>query len=354
MYYILGISFFCLIESSVHADADGSGSYGHVNKRARRFADESDEDREQEDNYLTCGKNDLSFEDLWGERSLDEEISMRCPGESWGMLNSHILARIFHFLRTDMKSLILSAATCKHWRAAVQSYKNICKQVDLSYLGSSCTDSIFQSIMVGFFCQIFLLDFVLRSYSDSHFNLQSDYDKNNISSMTLSKCSNISATALEEILQSFTGITSIDIRGCSQFRELILLFQNVKWIKSRSSQNIKNLDESYSKTRSLKWITDKSFPSSRSSKDAISDRDDLGNSKDPGVHTFRQGYYKRTRVPDALKSSSALTRHAQLRQLLRKKSVTDYRKMEEFIGIRLKEIMKGNSFEFFVPRVMLN
>ncbi|CAA6671908.1 unnamed protein product [Spirodela intermedia] len=287
-YHLSQRRLFCLMQNSVHADADGSGSYGHVGKRARRLVDESDEDREQEDNYLIVER--MSFH------------LRTCGRESWGMLSSHILARIFHFLRTDTKSLILSAATCKHWRAAVQSYKNICKQVDLSFLGSSCTDSVFQSIMSG-------------------------YDKNNISSMKLSRCSNISATALEEILQSFTSITSIDIRGCNQFKELILLFQNVKWIKSRSSQNIKNLDESYS-----------------NQEEAISDRDDLGNSKDPGVHTFRQGYYKRTRVPDALKSSSALTRHAQLRQLLRKKSVTAYRKWKNSLVAEIEDKIRNGHY----------
>ena len=169
---------------------------------------------------------------------------------------------------------------------------------------------------------------------------QCGYDKNKISSLTLSKCTNISAAALEEILHLFTNLTSIDIRGCNQLKELISTFQNIKWIRSRSSQSMK----------SLKWTTDKSSASLRSLKEV--NGDEFISSKDAVIPTFRQGCYKRTRLPDR-KSSTALTRHAQLRQLLRKKSVTAYRKMEEFISTRLKEIMKENSLEFFAFRVLL-
>ncbi|MQL80434.1 hypothetical protein Taro_012877 [Colocasia esculenta] len=322
------------------ADGDAVGIYGHAGKRARLMLDESDEDFEQEDDQPTGQKNDSSFEDLFGEDALNEEnfMSSKTDSSSWGLLNDRILARVFHFLRADAKSLVLTAATCKHWRATVKFYWNMSKQVDLSHLGTSCTDSMFRSIMSG--C-----------------------DKNRITSIILSRCSNISATALEEVLHLFPDILSIDIRGCNQFRELMPLFQNVKWIKSHSSLNAKNLEESHSKMKSLKRITDKGFLSSKTSKESISHLDDLRNSTNlnahdfhldregSATHTFRQGYYKRTRLPDARKSSAALSRDAQLRQLLRKKSVTAYRKMEGFIGMRLKEIMKENTFEFFVLRV---
>ena len=132
-----------------------------MGKKARLLLDESDEDHELED---------YSFEDLWGKQQLDEEMnSLRFSTEDkWGMLNIHILARVFHFLRADAKSLHLSASTCKHWKAAVQSYKDISKQVDLSILGASCTDSVLNSIMVG---HLFGTNFLLRQLIDLDFVL---------------------------------------------------------------------------------------------------------------------------------------------------------------------------------------
>ncbi|XP_078428561.1 SET domain protein 2 [Wolffia australiana] len=298
-----------------NTDTEGSGSFAHAGKRARLLLDETDEDYRPENH---------SFEELWIGREADEDVdSGKQPGEGWGMLGSYILARIFHFLRGDIISLHLSGATCKHWKAAAQTYKNISRQVDLSVLGSSCTDSMLRSIMYN-------------------------YDKSSISSLTLSNCANISAAALEEILQSFTGIATVDIRGCTQFKELVCSFQNIKWIRSRSSQIVKNLDGSFSKTRCLKWVADKNLSSSRSSNII---RGELANPKDTIFPTFRQGCYERRRLPETRKSSSAFTRHAQLRQLQRKKSLTAYRKMEEFIRTKLKEIMKENTFDFFVLRV---
>lgn len=68
----------------------------------------------------------------------------------WGVLDGHVLARVFHFLRADMKSLAFASLTCKHWRAAVGFYRDISRQIDLSYLGPNCTDPIFLNIMVCF------------------------------------------------------------------------------------------------------------------------------------------------------------------------------------------------------------
>jgi hypothetical protein len=74
---------------------------------------------------------------------------------SWGLLDGHVLARVFHFLRLDMKSLAFVSLTCKHWRAAVGFYKDMSKQIDLSSLGPNCTDSILLNVMVGFLCLAF-------------------------------------------------------------------------------------------------------------------------------------------------------------------------------------------------------
>jgi len=70
-------------------------------------------------------------------------------------LDGHVLARVFHFLRSDIKSLAFVSLTCKHWRAAVGFYKDISRQIDLSSLGPNCTDSILLNIMVGFLCLAF-------------------------------------------------------------------------------------------------------------------------------------------------------------------------------------------------------
>jgi [histone H3]-lysine4 N-trimethyltransferase ATXR3 len=40
-----------------------------------------------------------------------------------------------------------------------------------------------------------------------------------------------------------------------------------------------------------------------------------------------------------------------MRRLMQRQAENSYRKMEAFIINRLKEIMKGNRFEFFIPKV---
>ena len=74
--------------------------------------------------------------------------------------------------------------------------------------------------------------------------------------------------------------------------------------------------------------------------------------KDSSSHPFRQGVYKRAKPFDARKSSAAMSRDAQMRRWLHRKSENGYRKMEEFIAVNLNDIMKENTFEFFIPKVL--
>lgn len=119
-------------------------------KRARLLVDESEEDDEMEEDVRTI-QDESTFEDLCGDASFHGEESAGSETESgsWGLLDGHMLARVFHFLRSDMKSLTISSLTCKHWRAAVRFYKDISRQVDLSSVGPNCTDSAVWNIVVS-------------------------------------------------------------------------------------------------------------------------------------------------------------------------------------------------------------
>lgn len=277
-------------------------------RRAHLSFGESDGDSEMEEGVLVENKKDPSFDDLCGEATfVGEHVCSEAENENWGLLNGHVLARVFHFIRSDMKSLVSSAATCKRWNLAAKFYRNLCTQVDLSSAGPGCTDSMFQNIMGG--CK-----------------------KEKLTSLVLTGCSNIGAYMLEEVLQLFPCLSSIDIRGCSQLKDLIPKFQNIMWIYSYKT---KNSEESYSKIKSLKQIANN---------ESFMDKKDSG-------HPFRQGVYKRAKPFDARKSSEVLSRDAQMRRWLHRKSENGYRKLEEFIAVNLKDIMKGNSFEFFIPKV---
>lgn len=120
-------------------------------KRARVLVDESDDDYEVDEDLLHHRqKDEIAFEDLCGDATFPGEESTSLEVESWGFLDGHILARIFHFLQSDLKSLSFASVTCKHWRAAVRFYKDISKQVDLSSLGPNCTNSTFMNVMVSY------------------------------------------------------------------------------------------------------------------------------------------------------------------------------------------------------------
>ncbi|TQD90216.1 hypothetical protein C1H46_024244 [Malus baccata] len=255
-----------------------------IAKRARLLVDESEDDYDLGDDLLTVEKDESTFEDLCGDASLYTEESRSYGSEtgSWGLLDGQVLARIFHFLRLDMNSLTFASMTCKHWRAAVGFYKDISRQVDFSSLGPNCTDSAIVNIMSG-------------------------YGKEKINSMVLNGCTNITPHTLEEILSSLPCLSTIDIRGCNQFGELVIKFQNLNWIKSRSSSGTKIFEESHSKIRSLKQISEKSSSVSRS-KVLGNDMDDFSELKvyfdsvdkrETANLSFRGSLYKRSKLFDA-------------------------------------------------------
>lgn len=183
--------------------------------------------------------------------------------------------------------------------------------------------------------------------------MQNGYNKEKITSLVLRDCTGITPRMLEDVLHSFSCLSYIDIRGCSQLEDVAVKFPNVNWIRSRSS----NL-----KVKSLKNISDKTSSSYRTFNsqesqmdDSIGLRDYLENSekRESANQLFRRSLYKRAKVFDARKSSSILSRDAQLRHLAMRKSRNGFKRMKEFLASSLREIMKENTFEFFVPKVLL-
>ncbi|GAB4859487.1 hypothetical protein Ancab_010954 [Ancistrocladus abbreviatus] len=307
----------------------------YAGKRARLMFDGSAEGYEMGEGVHSWQHYVPSFEDLCGNASFLNEVAEYSENKmvNWGLLDRHILARIFYFLRADVKSLAFTASTCKHWRAAVGFYKNICWQVDVSSVGCSCTDSVFGSIMNG-------------------------YDKEKIKSIILIGCTSISCDVLEEVLQSFSHINAVDIRGCSQFEELTTKFPQVNWIKGRICQSMRNTQESHSRMRSVKKMNEKSSSLSRlgpgsytDDSSGLKDYFDMVDKRGAANQAFRQSLYKRTKLFDARRSASILARDARMRRLAVRRPGDGYKRMEEFLLLNLKDIMKENTFDFFVSRV---
>lgn len=173
--------------------------------------------------------------------------------------------------------------------------------------------------------------------------------------MILVGCSNISSDALEDILRSCLCLSFIDIRGCSQLAELALKYTDVNWIKGRQKfSNVKF------KIKSLTQLTDKNSSNSISNSMG-SDVDDISELKDyfasvdrrdSSIQSFHRGFYKRSKVFGARKALSILSGDARVRRWDAKKSEKGYRRMEEFLVSSLKEIMKENTYDFFVQKVM--
>jgi len=159
--------------------------------------------------------------------------------------------------------------------------------------------------------------------------------------MVLTGCTNVTSGMLEEILRSLPCLSSIDIRGCTQFMELVHQFPRVSWLKSRT----RIPEESNSKLRSLKQI------SGRDDFGELKEYFDSVNKRDSANQLFRRSLYKRSKVFDARKSSSILSRDARMRRWAVKKSENSYTRMEGFLAAGLKDIMKENIFDFFVPKV---
>ncbi|CAO2814367.1 unnamed protein product, partial [Amaranthus hypochondriacus] len=306
----------------------------HVKKRGRTLSDEVDEDYYVAEGFPPLSHRDPSFEDLCGSMAFgrESEFSKDASG-SWGLLDGHILARIFHFLRSDIKSLVFASSTCKHWRSATCFYKNVSVRVDLSTMGSKCTDSVIGSVMSG-------------------------YNKQMIKVLVLDGCTNVSCAVLEDILRSFSCISFVDIRGCSQFEELMIKFPLVNWFKGRCSQGMRSVEESNWKRRCLKQMPEQSSAVAKSSHGSYMDESsglkdyfDMVEKRGAANQAFRQNLYKRTKLVDARKSALVLARDARMRHLAMKKAGNGYRRMEECLVLSLKDIMKGNTSEFFERKV---
>ncbi|CAN0914646.1 Histone-lysine N-methyltransferase ATXR3 [Linum grandiflorum] len=306
-------------------------------KRARMQIDGSDEDNYgQED--LSIPKDQSTFEELCGDATFHWDAGKSASFETniggWGLLDGHILARMFHVLRSDIKSLAIASLTCKHWRSAVSFYKDISKQIDLSSLGPNCTDMVIRNVVSG-------------------------YQKEKVNSLVLAGCTKITCGALEEIIRAFPCLSYIDIRGCSQLTDLALQFPHVNWLKSRNPSGLKTSEELNSKVKSYKSISEKPS-SSYKTRGLGGDGDDFGELKeyfasvtkrDSASQLFHRSLYKRSKVFDARRSSSIASRDARMRRWGIKKSESSYRRMEGFIALGLKDIMKENTFDFFIPKV---
>ncbi|KAA8524558.1 hypothetical protein F0562_010981 [Nyssa sinensis] len=296
-------------------------------KRVRLLVDGSEE-YEMENEISTVKKDEYMFDDLCSDTKFckEENAGSENVMGSWGLLDGHVLARVFHFLRADMRALVFAALTCKHWRAVVRFYKDISRQVDLSSVAPNCTDSTIWNIM-------------------------NRYNKGKVTALVLLGCTNITSSMLEEILRSFTSISYIDIRGCSQFGELADKFSNITWVRTRVS---------HAKMKSLKHITEKTSSVFRThngldghmeESSGLRDYFESLDRRDSANQLFRRSLYKRSKLFDARRSSSILSRDAHLRRLAIKKTENGYKRMEEFLALSLKDIMKENTFDFFIPKV---
>lgn len=161
---------------------------------------------------------------------------------------------------------------------------------------------------------------------------------------------------LEDILRLCPCLSDIDIRGCSQLEDLTLTYSNINWVKSR-----KKFGDTHFKMRSLNQLTDRNSAYS-GAKGTGGDVDDFSDLKDyfdsvdrrdSAGHSFRRGFYKRSKLFDVRKSSSILSRDARVRRWAVKKSEKGYKRIEEFLASSLKDIMKQNTFDFFMPKVLL-
>jgi [histone H3]-lysine4 N-trimethyltransferase ATXR3 len=121
-----------------------------------------------------------------------------------------------------------------------------------------------------------------------------------------------------------------------------------------------NPEESYRKIKTLKQIGDGNNYASKVARNFTNHLDgsdeldgyfaDISNRENANL-SFGQGFYKRSKLLDARKSSAVLSRDAEMRRLMQRQAETSYRKMEEFIINRLREIMRSNRFDFFIPKV---
>nr|XP_017257593.1 PREDICTED: histone-lysine N-methyltransferase ATXR3 isoform X3 [Daucus carota subsp. sativus] len=295
-------------------------------KRPRLLLDESEENYETEEDILAVQNDEFLFEDLCKDVTFPKEDKAGTKNEvgCWGLLEGLVLARVFHFLRDDLKSLVHAESTCKHWRCVSKLYKNLCVQADLSCVAPSCTDSVICSILNG-------------------------YNKEKLTSLVLRGCTNITPGTLEEVLQLLPSISSVDIRGCSQFDDLTSRFPSIAWVGGRLL---------HPRARSLKHFNDRtssifktSYGSLNEDSSGLRDYLESSSARDSANQLFRRSLYKRSKLFDAKRSSSILSRGAHLRHLAFKESGNGYKKMEEYLTSSLKGIMKENTSDFFEAKV---
>ncbi|KAK1393240.1 histone-lysine N-methyltransferase ATXR3-like [Heracleum sosnowskyi] len=295
-------------------------------KRPRLLVDGSEENYELEAD-ITAVQNECLFEDLCKDVTFSKEditgseIGTAC----WGLLDGLVLARVFHSLRADLKSLVRAALTCKHWRSVSKVYKDICIQADLSSVAPNCTDTMIRSILEG-------------------------YNKKKITSLVLRGCTNITAGTLEGVLQLLPSISYVDIRGCIQFEDLISRFPSIIWVSGRVLHSRMRTLEDINERSSVFKISDGIGSQYEDSSGLRHYLENL-SVRDRANQFFRGSLYKRSKLFDARRSSSILSRGAHLRRRVVRKSDKEYKKVEEFLTSSLKIIMKENTFDFFEPKV---
>ncbi|KAG9154895.1 hypothetical protein Leryth_015521 [Lithospermum erythrorhizon] len=297
-----------------------SGQY-RATKRAK--LNDSEGDFDLEDEFFRV-KDECSFDELCGDETFDKEYysQSELAGESWGSLDGHVLARIFHFLRADIRSLVKVSLTCKSWRSAVRFYKSICLQVDLCSVANSCNDSTICGLL-------------------------NDYNKEKLRTLLVRGCFNVSSGVLEEVLRLFPQVSIIDIRSCSQLDDLTSRYPHINWVSSHSKiKSLKQIDDATSSALSICSVNTQmdDFSGLRNYLESSEKRESANQ-------LFHRSLYKRSKLFDAKKSSTILSRDAHLRRLAMRKYDHGYKKMAEFLASSLKGIMKQNSFEYFVPKV---
>ncbi|KAL0306946.1 UNVERIFIED_CONTAM: Histone-lysine N-methyltransferase ATXR3 [Sesamum radiatum] len=228
-------------------------------KRAR--INGTEEEYEMEEDVLSFQNDECEFDDLCGDVTFrkGDAVDSEVERGSWDLLDGHVLARVFHFLRADIKSLSYAALTCKHWHSVVKFYKDSPDRLTLVPL---------------------------------------------------------------RLLAPLCGLENND---------------RVPHVKIRS----------------LNHLSDRSSSASNQMDDSSGLKEYLESSdkRDSANQLFRRSLYKRSKLFDARKSSSILSRDAQLRRLAIKKTGNGYKRMEGYIATCLRDIMSENTFEFFESKV---
>lgn len=133
-------------------------------------------------------------------------MALGAEGSSWSLIDPRLLMRVFRYLETDVRSLVLASITCKSWRAALMQFKKEITQIDFSSLGSLCSDDIFCSFT-------------------EH--------AQNVSHVILRGCTTLSPAVVKTFLQGLHSIESVDAKGCDQLRELMHSFPQVSFSRSQ-------------------------------------------------------------------------------------------------------------------------